>query len=85
MEVVYTLKAQKDIEYWKKSGKKNIQQKITSLIQSIGKNPSKGIGKPELLKHDLLGCWSRRIDAEHRIVYEALEDKIVIHSLRGHY
>ncbi|MCC5922350.1 MAG: Txe/YoeB family addiction module toxin [Crocinitomicaceae bacterium] len=57
------------------------------MIESIKQNPYKGIGKPEPLKFELSGCWSRRINKEHRIVYEVLEDenKIVVLSLKGHY
>jgi toxin YoeB len=50
-------------------------------------NPSFGIGKPEKLKHDLSGKWSRRINTEHRLVYEIdeVQNLIIVHSLRGHY
>lgn len=85
MEIVYSQRAQKDIIYWKKSGNKSIQLKITTLIINIEKNPCNGIGKPEQLKYDLLGYWSRRINAEHRIIYEVFNDKILILSLKGHY
>jgi toxin YoeB len=59
--------------------------KIIKLIQEVQRDPFQGIGKPEKLKHDLSGCWSRRIDKEHRLVYEVLEDKIRILSCRFHY
>lgn len=79
--------ALKDIDYWTKSGNKRIQKKITELLNAILINPNEGIGKPEQLKHELSGLWSRRIDKEHRLVYEVFEDKeqILIHSARGHY
>lgn len=53
----------------------------------IEENPFTGIGKPEALKYDLSGFWSRRINREHRIVYKVYEEKkgIEIHSLKGHY
>lgn len=87
MEIIYSKEAQVDVEYWKKSGNKIIQKKISQLLDAIEDNPIEGIGKPEILKHNMSGFWSRRIDQEHRIVYELLEDKrtIRIHSLKGHY
>jgi toxin YoeB len=87
MEIEYTLKAVEDIDFWKKSGQKSIQSKISQLIVSISENPREGIGKPEFLKYDLRGCFSRKIDDKNRIVYtiNELENKVVIHSLRGHY
>jgi toxin YoeB len=72
-----------------KTGNKAIQKRIEQLIIAIKSNPFEGIGKPEPLKHNLSGSWSRRIDREHRIVYEVYDkDKIVIlevQSLKGHY
>ena len=86
MEIGYTDEALKDISYWKKSGDKIIQNKIQKLIIAIQENPTEGIGKPEQLKHNLSGSWSRRINQEHRIVYEIKENNIIeIQSLRGHY
>lgn len=67
MEIEYTKQAQKDLEYWKKSGNKLIQKKISEILEDIQKNPFEGIGKPEPLKHNLSGSWSRRINLEHRI------------------
>ena len=85
MEVVYTDKALKDLDYWKKLRDRKIQERISDLIISIEENPFVGIGKPEALKHNLSGKWSRRIDKEHRIIYEITANLILIHSLRGHY
>jgi len=89
MEVIYTPQAVEDLNYWKKSGNKAIQKKIQQLILAIIENPFEGIGKPEPLKHQLSGSWSRRINREHRIVYEVYNDHTVvileIQSLRGHY
>lgn len=89
MEVIYSPKAIEDLKYWKKTGNKAIQKKITSLIQAIQENPYEGIGKPEPLKYNLSGAWSRRINHEHRLVYEVNErNEIIILdilSLRGHY
>jgi len=55
------------------------------LLISIQQNPFEGIGKPEALKHELAGKWSRRISEEHRIVYDVIDDKIRIFFLKGHY
>ncbi len=89
MEVIFSPKAIEDLKFWKRSGNKVIQKKISNLIEAIQKNPFEGIGKPEPLKHNLSGAWSRRINQEHRLVYEVNErNEIVILdilSLRGHY
>lgn len=60
-------------------------QKINSLIKDIQRNPYEGIGKPEPLKGDLSGWWSRRIDDTHRIVYREQDGNIIIASCYGHY
>lgn len=85
MEVGYSAKALEDLAYWKKSGNKKIQQKIAVLISSIEGTPFTGIGSPEPLKYNLTGLWSRRINQEHRIIYEISKNTIFIHSLQGHY
>ena len=85
MEVAYTRKAQEDIAFWKSSGNKQVMAKISNLITAIVKNPFDGIGKPEPLKHSLSGTWSRRINQEHRLIYEVIENQILIHSMKGHY
>lgn len=85
MEVTYTRKAQEDIAYWKSTGNKQVMTKISALVTAITENPFEGIGKPEQLKYSLTGSWSRRINQKHRIVYEILDDRIIIHSLKGHY
>jgi len=87
MEIIYSEEAQKDIEYWKRSGNKNIQKKITQLLNAIEEDPFGGVGKPEALKYKLSGLWSRRINQEHRIVYQVSENQktIRIYSLKGHY
>lgn len=83
MEVVFMPDAEKDLVFWKSN--KAVLKRITQLIRSIQQTPFAGIGKPELLKYQLSGNWSRRITLEHRIVYEVKDNKILIHSLRGHY
>ncbi|MCF8358444.1 MAG: Txe/YoeB family addiction module toxin [Prolixibacteraceae bacterium] len=71
--------------FWKKTNNIPVLKKIGKLIESISQTPFEGIGKPEPLKYDLNGCWSRRINQEHRIVYEVRDDKIFILSLKEHY
>ena len=89
MEVIFAPKALEDLKYWKKSGNKIIQKKIQELLLAIQENPFEGIGKPEQLRHNLSGLWSRRINQEHRLVYEINErNEIIILdvlSLKGHY
>jgi toxin YoeB len=88
VEVVYSEKAQKDREFWKKSGNKAIMNKISALIEDIQLHPFEGIGKPEPLKHQLSGKWSRRINQEHRIIYQLIDENTIeilnILSLKGH-
>lgn len=85
MEIVYTLQAKEDLTYWKKINKIIILKKIRKLLEAIIETPFERIGKPEPLKHNLVGCWSRRIDKEHRLVYEVDEEFITVLSMRGHY
>ena len=89
MEVNYSPKAIRDLKYWKTSGNKAIQKKIQELIDAIEENPYEGIGKPEQLKHQLAGRWSRRINQEHRIIYRVSSQNQInilnILSLKGHY
>jgi len=85
MEIVYTLQAKEDLDYWKKVNNDLILRKIRQLIESIIENPYKGIGKPEPLKHNFSGCWSRRINQEHRLIYEIESQKVTVLSLKGHY
>jgi toxin YoeB len=87
MEIGYTDVAKEHLRYWHKSGNKSVQTKISDLLESIVKTPFLGIGKPEPLKYELAGKWSRRITKEHRLVYEIDEENklIIIHALKGHY
>ena len=73
-----------DYVYWQTQDKKTLKR-INMLIKDIGRNPFDGIGKPEPLKGELSGFWSRRIDDEHRLVYVAEEDAILIIACKGHY
>ena len=60
-------------------------KKINELIKAIKTNPFDGIGKPEPLKYDFAGFWSRRIDREHRLVYQIQDKNLLIYSCRYHY
>lgn len=73
-----------DLAYWVKKDRRKAQ-KILDLVQEVAKDPFNGKGKPEPLKHSLSGCWSRRIDQEHRLVYSVDDQKIRILSCRFHY
>ena len=85
MEIIYNQKALDDLEFWRKSGNNKIQKKISMLIQAIESNPFLGVGKPEALKYELSGKWSRRINQEHRIIYKMEEQVLKIYSLKDHY
>ena len=85
MEIEYTLQASEDLAYWKKVNNSIVLRKIRKLIESILKNPYEGIGKPEPLKYNFSGCWSRRINQEHRLVYEVDTNLITVLSMKGHY
>lgn len=87
MEIIYSLKALEDIAFWKKNGNKAVQKKIAALIVDITAHPYTGIGKPEALKHELSGSWSRRITKIDRLVYSVNieNNSIEIETLKGHY
>lgn len=89
MQIDFSDKANADLKFWIKSGNKFILTKIYALIEDIQLHPFEGIGKPEPLKHHLSGKWSRRINQEHRIIYEITENNTIeildILSLKGHY
>ena len=85
MEIRLTIEGQDDLAYWKKNKNIIVLKRIAKLLESIKETPFHGIGKPEALKHNLSGFWSRRIDSEHRVLYEVEAEIIWIHSLKGHY
>jgi toxin YoeB len=89
MEIRYTPDALKDLAFWKKSGNKAVQKRIVLLLEDIIKHPYIGIGKPEPLKYELSGKWSRRINAEHRLIYQIIDKNVIeileILSLKDHY
>ena len=84
MKLIFSEHAWDDYMYWQKTDKK-IAKRINMIIKDIQRNKYEGIGKPEPLKHNLSGYWSRRIDTAHRIVYQIENDNILIAQLRYHY
>lgn len=84
MKIAFTDAGWKDY-LWFQETNRRLLKRINELIKDALRNPFQGIGKPERLKSDLAGFWSRRIDAEHRLVYEVTETEIVIVSCRYHY
>ncbi len=89
MNILFTASSWKQYQYWQKEDAK-IVDRINTLIKEIQRNPFKGIGKPEPLRQNLKGFWSRRITREHRIVYRIVEDskgvkRVEILSCLFHY
>jgi len=84
MSFLFTDESWEDYLYWQQTDKQMLK-KINRLLTEIQRSPFTGIGKPEPLKHQLQGCWSRRIDGEHRLVYEIASDTVKIISCRFHY
>ena len=86
-KVNFTSSADEDLIYWNKIGDKSILKKIDKFFTELKEHPTTGTGRPELLKGNLAGCWSRRLNRKHRIIYE-INDRtvtVVVITLRGHY
>jgi len=81
----FTDKAKEDIAAHKMAGNKAVLNKLLILLEELTEHPFTGTGKPEPLKHNLSGMWSRRINREHRLVYEVEEDTVFIYSAKEHY
>jgi toxin YoeB len=84
-ELNITADAKADILKHKKAGDNAILKKLFILLNELRETPFTGTGKPEPLKHNLTGFWSRRINREHRLVYEVFENTVAVHSAYGHY
>ncbi len=84
MNLLFTDDAWEEYLYWQQMDKQ-ILRKINKLIKETQRTPFTGTGKPEPLKHQLQGCWSRRINSEHRLVYEIADNTLKIISCRFHY
>jgi toxin YoeB len=84
MRLVFDPKALEQLRFWTETDRRKAL-KILDLIEASLKSPSEGIGKPEPLRFDLAGAWSRRIDQEHRLIYRVENDELRILSCRYHY
>jgi len=84
LSIVFEKSAWQDLGWWIKNQPKTTK-KIFELIEATAKSPFSGIGKPEMLKGNLTGYWSRRITQEDRLIYKVGEGKIIIVGLKGHY
>ncbi len=82
--ISFERRAWEDYLYWQKHDKAKLKR-INQLIRDIQRNPFEGPGKPEPLKHELAGFWSRRIDHEHRLVYTVQDGRLIIAQCRYHY
>ncbi|MBF1007255.1 MAG: Txe/YoeB family addiction module toxin [Lachnospiraceae bacterium] len=83
-QVQWDFDAWEDYLYWQNHDKKVLRQ-INKLVKDISRSPFEGLGKPEPLRENLSGLWSRRINKEHRLVYLVRENTVLIFSCRGHY
>lgn len=84
MNIIFTSKAWDDYQYWLETDKRQLRR-INKLIKETLRSPFEGLGKPEPLKARLRGAWSRRIDGEHRLVYQVKDTELYIISCRYHY
>jgi toxin YoeB len=84
MDIMFLDDAWQDYLYWQKIDKQALKR-INQLIKDIQRNPFEGLGKPEPLKFDMSGLWSRRINQEHRLIYQIKDDYIVIVQCLYHY
>ena len=86
MKIIFSPTAMEHFEFWKKTNPK-VVGRIKVLLKDIGEHSFSGIGKPEPLKGNLQGIWSRRITSEHRLLYEVKGDDIIVHvlSMKYHY
>jgi len=84
MKVVFANQGWEDFTYWVEHDRK-VAKRIILLINEIERDPFQGLGKPEPLKHDLAGFWSRRITDEHRLVYAVEKSQILVAQARYHY
>jgi toxin YoeB len=84
MKLVFTELSWEDYLFWQKNDKQKLKR-INEILKDISRNPYDGIGKPEPLKFNYAGFWSRRIDEEHRLIYRVDDDEIQIAKCRFHY
>jgi toxin YoeB len=84
MKFIFVEESWEDYLYWQKNDKNKLKR-INELLKDISRNPYHGIGKPEPLKYKYSGFWSRRINDEHRLIYQVKDDEILIAKCRYHY
>ena len=84
MKITFSKNSWEEYLSWQKEDKKMLKR-INQLIKEIQRDPFHGIGNPEPLKFDLAGFWSRRIDREHRLVYQIFDNELLIYSCKYHY
>lgn len=84
MRLEFKPQAFEDLQFWVKSDAK-LAKRLLRLIEETQRDPFGGIGKPEPLKGELSGWWSKRIDQEHRLVYRVDDERLIIAQARGHY
>ncbi len=84
MKLLFVEESWEDYLYWQKTDKKKLKR-INELLKDISRSPFEGYGKPEALKHKYRGLWSRRIDGEHRLIYQVKDNEIRIIKCRFHY
>jgi len=84
VKLAFTPQAWDDYLYWEQTDPQ-ISARIRQLIRDTMRDPRRGIGKPEPLKHAFRGCWSRRITEEHRMVYQVAKDELLVMQLQYHY
>ncbi len=84
MNLLFTEESWEEYLFWQRKDK-NILKRVNRLVKDIQRHPFQGIGKPEPLRYQFHGCWSRRITDEHRLVYEITEDTVRIISCKYHY
>ena len=84
MRLVFSGQAWEDYLWWQAQDRR-VLKRINTLIEDVARNGNEGIGKPEALRHDFAGYWSRRITDEHRLVYKLVDTEIRIAACRYHY
>ncbi len=84
MKFKFVEESWEDYLFWQTTDKK-VLTKINQLLKDISRHPFTGLGKPEPLRHKYQGFWSRRIDGEHRLIYQVKDDEIIILKCRFHY
>ena len=83
-KALFASKFREDLHYWTKNDRK-LALRVLDLVEEIMRDPFEGIGKPEPMRFEFAGCWSRRISQEHRLVYQVAGDSVTFLQARYHY